>query len=100
MIQLDSARPTPPPWLNPAITPHATQKLRKPADRADQRIAVGREGERAVDDLLDAGALERREMPEADFEAGRDAVEVVGGSSACVKSHGVSRSDHGTPAFS
>ena len=25
IIQFDSARPTPPPWLKPAITPHATQ---------------------------------------------------------------------------
>ncbi len=45
-------------------------------DRADQRVAVGREGERAVDHALDAGALERREMRERDLERGRDAVEV------------------------
>ncbi len=29
-IHRDSARPTPPPWLNPAITPQATQKFFKP----------------------------------------------------------------------
>ena len=45
--------------------------------RPDQRVAVRREGEGAVDDLLDAGALERREMLEADLEARRDALEVV-----------------------
>ena len=50
----------------------------RPAHRADQRVAVGREGEGAVDDALDAGAPDRREMLEADFEAGGDAVEVVG----------------------
>ena len=48
----------------------------QPAHRADQRIAVGREGERPVDDPLDARVLERREMLEADLERGRDAVDV------------------------
>ena len=30
VIQFASESPTPPPWLKPAITPQATQKLRKP----------------------------------------------------------------------
>ena len=46
------------------------------AHRPDQRIAVRREGEGPVDDLLDAGVLEGREMPEADFQRRRDAVDV------------------------
>jgi hypothetical protein len=47
------------------------------ADRADQRVAVGREGEGAVDDPLDAGPADRREVLEADLERGGDAVEVL-----------------------
>ena len=45
-------------------------------DRADQRVAVRREREGAVDDLADAGPLEGREMAEADLELGRDALEI------------------------
>ena len=44
--------------------------------RADQRVAVEREGEGAVDDLLDAGLLDAGEMLEADFQRRRDAVEI------------------------
>ena len=44
--------------------------------RANQRVAVRREGEGAVDDLLDAGLLDAGEMPEADLQRRRDAVEV------------------------
>ena len=47
------------------------------AHRPDERVAVRREGEGAVDDAPDAGAPERREMLEADLEARRDALEVV-----------------------
>ena len=72
----DSARPTPPPWLKPAITAQAHPEIGQALHRPDQRIAVGREGEGAVDDLLDAGLLQRREMLEADLERRRDAVEV------------------------
>ncbi len=43
-------------------------EARQAAHRPDQRVAVGREGEGAVDDLLDAGVLEGREMPEPDFQ--------------------------------
>ena len=78
IIQLASARPTPPPWLKPAITPQATQKFFRPLHRADQRIAVGREGEGAVDDLADAGLAELGEMLERRLQARRDAVEIVG----------------------
>ncbi len=44
--------------------------------RADQRVAVRREGEGAVDDLLDAGLLDAGKMLEADLQRRRDAVEV------------------------
>src|SRR4029453_10607419 len=44
--------------------------------RADQRVAVRREGEGAVDDLLDAGLRDTGEMLETDLERRRDAVEV------------------------
>ena len=37
-------------------------------DRTEQRIAVGREGERAVHHPLDAGVAHRREMRETDLE--------------------------------
>jgi hypothetical protein len=54
--------------------PHALHAL----DRADQRVAVGAERERAVDELLDAGAADQREVLERPLELGGDAVEVVG----------------------
>ena len=44
--------------------------------RPDQGIAVGGEGERAVDHPLDPGAPERREVLEGDLEARRDPIEV------------------------
>ena len=47
------------------------------AHRADQRIAVGSEGERTVDRLADPDAAERREVPEAHFEVGRQPLEVL-----------------------
>ena len=49
----------------------------KAPHRPNERVAVRREGEGAVDDAPDAGAPERREMLEADLEARRDALEVV-----------------------
>src|SRR6202012_409633 len=45
-------------------------EIRQALDRADQRIAVRREGEGAVDRLLDAGPPDGREMLEADLELG------------------------------
>src|SRR5207245_9431316 len=45
-------------------------------DRTDERIAVEREGEGAVDDLLDAGLLDAGEMLEADLQRRRDAVDI------------------------
>jgi hypothetical protein len=45
-------------------------------DRPDQRVAVGREGEGSIDDLLDSGFLEGGEMLEAHLQRRRDAVEV------------------------
>ena len=47
-------------------------------DRTDERVAVRRERERPVHDLLDPCVLERREMLEADLERGRDPVDVLG----------------------
>ena len=60
------------------MTAQATQKFLHAPDRPDQRIAVGREGERTVDDFADADAPERREMLEADLEVRREPLEVVG----------------------
>ena len=51
-------------------------EARQPAHRPDEWIAVRREAERTVDDPLDAGLLEGREMLEPDFQRGRDTVEV------------------------
>src|SRR5438552_3431132 len=48
----------------------------EPANRTDDRVAVGSESERPVDNPLYAGALERREMAKSDFEASRNAIEV------------------------
>ena len=72
----DSARPTPPPWREAGHDAAGDPEAGQAAHRADQRVAVGREGEGAVDDLLDAGVLEGREMPEADLQRRRDAVDV------------------------
>ena len=76
IIQLDSARPTPPPWLKPAMTRAGAPEVGQALHRPDQRVAVGREGEGAVDDLLDAGVRDAGEMLEADLQRRRDAVEV------------------------
>ena len=46
-------------------------------DRADQRVAVGAERERAVDELLDAGPPDGGEVGEAALQLRSDAVEVV-----------------------
>ena len=46
-------------------------------DRSDQRIAVRRESEGAVDRFADADASERRKMLEADFEVGREPLEIL-----------------------
>ncbi len=51
--------------------------VRQAAYRADQRVAVGGEGERPVHRLADARAPERREVLEADLEVGRQALEVL-----------------------
>ncbi len=51
-------------------------ETRQAAHRPDQRIAIGCESERAIDDLLDAGVLKRREMPETHFQRRRDTVDV------------------------
>ena len=48
------------------------------ADRTEQRVAVGGEGERAVDDLFDTGVLEHGEVTKADVERLCDPVEVGG----------------------
>ncbi len=47
-------------------------------DGADEGVAVGGEGEGAVDDALDAGALEHGEAVVGHFDAVGDLVEVVG----------------------
>jgi len=59
------------------MTPHAASSAQAP-DGPDQRIAVGREREGPLNDALDAGLADRREVLEADLEARRDTVEVVG----------------------
>jgi len=51
-------------------------EARQAAHRPDERIAVRREAEGTVDDPLDAGLLESREMLEPDFQRRRDTVEV------------------------
>jgi hypothetical protein len=48
----------------------------EPRHRADHGVAVGAEGEGAVDHVLDAGPAERRDPLEAQFEPVGDAVEV------------------------
>ena len=45
-------------------------------NRAQQRVAVGRESEGAVDHLLDTGLTDGRKVPEADFKRISDALEV------------------------
>ena len=48
------------------------------AHRPDQRIAIRREGEGAVDDAADAGLVEGREMAEADFQLAGNALDILG----------------------
>src|SRR5690606_20510458 len=56
--------------------PAGRPEARQAAYRPDQRVAVRREGEGAVDDLPDADILEGRKMAEADLQRRRDAVDV------------------------
>ncbi len=60
------------------MTPQATQKFLRPLHRPDQRIAVRRKRERSIDDLADAGLAQRRKVLERDFQARRDALQIVG----------------------
>ena len=48
----------------------------QPLHRADQRVAIGREGKGAVDDLLDPCPFHRREMLEADLQRRGDTVQI------------------------
>ena len=50
--------------------------IRKTLHRANERIAIRREGEGAVDDFLDAGFRHGREMLVADFKRWRDTIEI------------------------
>jgi hypothetical protein len=68
-IQFESASPTPPPWLNPAVV------VQTP-DRTHQRVAVGSKSERPVDDLFDADALESGKVLEPQLQARRDAIDI------------------------
>ncbi len=51
-------------------------EIRHAAHRADERVPIRREGEGAVDDLLDACLVESREVTETDFQLRRDALNV------------------------
>ena len=52
--------------------------VRDAVDRPDERVAVGRERERAVHPAADPDVLQDGEAPEADRELGHDAVELLG----------------------
>ena len=94
IIQLASARPTPPPWLKPAITPQATQKFFRPLTGPISGLPSGAKVK---------GPLTTLRMP-AVPSAGKcwNAVSRLGamrsrslGSRFWPKSHGVSRSLQG-----
>ena len=57
---------------------HATghPEAAQATDGADQGVAVGRKGEGAVDDLLDADRAHRRVVREGDLQLGSDALQV------------------------
>ena len=78
MIHWASASPTPPPWGEAGHDRAGRPEIGHAAHRPDQRIAVRREGEGAVDDLADAGLVEGREVAEADFQLAGDALQVLG----------------------
>ena len=60
------------------MTALAIHMPRMPLIGPIERVAVGAEGERAVDELLDAGLADQREVLERLLQLGGDAVEVVG----------------------
>ena len=99
IIQLDSARPTPPPWLKPAMTPQATQKPGRPRTGPTSGLPSGAKVN---------GPLMICLMP-VFWKAGKclnptssdGAMRSMSGSSnSWPKFHGVSNSDHGLLAFS
>ena len=52
-------------------------------NRTEQRVAIGREGEGAVDDLLDTNVTDCRKVPETDFKGFCDALKVRPAEDAC-----------------
>ena len=78
IIQLASARPTPPPWLKPAMTPQATQKFFRPLTGPISGLPSGAKVKGPLTTLRMPAVAESGEMLERGLQARRDAVEIVG----------------------
>ncbi len=98
-IQLESASPTPPPWLKPAITAQATQKLVSPCTGPTSGLPSGAKvkGPLMIC-LMPAFSMPGKcRKPTSSEGAMRSR---SGSSSSWPKLHGVVTGDHGLAAFS
>ncbi len=76
-IQRDSARPTPPPWLKPAITPQATQKFFKPRIGPISGLPSGANVNGPFTTFLMPAGAQPRKVREAHFQTRRDALQII-----------------------
>ena len=98
-IQFDSASPTPPPCEKPAITPQADQKPGSPRTGPTSGLPSGAKVKGPLMIFLmpvfwKAGKWRKPTSSEGAMRS------MSGSSSSWPKFHGVTRSDHGLPAFS
>ena len=98
-IQLDSASPTPPPWLKPAMTAQAHQKLVRPCTGPTSGLPSGAKvkGPLMIC-LMPAFSMPGKCLKPISSEGAMRSRS--GGSSSWPKSHGVLTGDHGLQAFS
>jgi hypothetical protein len=98
-IQRDNTSPMPPPWLNPAMTAHATQKFLSPRTGPTSGLPSGAK----VNGPLTALRMPTRpsagkcRKPTSKYGASRSK---SSGSSCMAKSSGVLSGDHTTPCGS
>ena len=98
-IQFDSASPTPPPWLKPAITPQADQKLVRPRTGPTSGLPSGAKVKGPLMTRLIPAFSSRGKCLNATSSEGAMRSK-SGCSSSWPKLQGVVLGDQGTQAFS
>ena len=98
-IHCERARPTPPPWLKPAMTPQATQKLRIPGTGPTSGFPSGAKVNGPLTILRMPTSPSRGKCLKPTSRLGAMRSRSFG-SRSWPKSQGVVRGDQGTPARS